>query len=170
MNGGVFRKGDKVMILPSGFVTTIESIDVFEKELNEAYPPMSVTLRLSDDLDISRGDMIIKENNVPQIDQNLDVMICWMSEKALSPGTKYYLKHTTQDVRCLIKGIKYKVDVNTLKRIIDGQELKMNEIARVSLRTTKPLFFDSYRKNRQTGSLILIEEGTYNTVGVGMIV
>ncbi|MCD4790599.1 MAG: sulfate adenylyltransferase subunit CysN [Bacteroidales bacterium] len=168
--GGVFRKGDKVMILPSGFVTTIESIDVFEKELNEAYPPMSVTLRLSDDLDISRGDMIIKENNVPQIDQNLDVMICWMSEKALSPGTKYYLKHTTQDVRCLIKGIKYKVDVNTLKRIIDGQELKMNEIARVSLRTTKPLFFDSYRKNRQTGSLILIEEGTYNTVGVGMIV
>ena len=168
--GGVFRKGDKVMILPSGFVTTIESIDVFEKELNEAYPPMSVTLRLSDDLDISRGDMIIKENNVPQIDQNLDVMICWMSEKALSPGTKYYLKHTTQDVRCLIKGIKYKVDENTLKRIIDGQELKMNEIARVSLRTTKPLFFVSYRKNRQTGSLILIEEGTYNTVGVGMIV
>ena len=168
--GGVFRKGDKVMILPSGFVTTIESIDVFEKELDEAYPPMSVTLRLSDDLDISRGDMIIKENNVPQIDQNLDVMICWMSEKALSPGTKYYLKHITQDVRCLIKGIKYKVDVNTLKRIIDGQELKMNEIARVSLRTTKPLFFDSYRKNRQTGSLILIEEGTNNTVGVGMIV
>lgn len=168
--GGVFRKGDKVMILPSGFVTTIESIDVFEKELDEAYPPMSVTLRLSDDLDISRGDMIIKENNVPQIDQNLDVMICWMSEKPLSPGTKYYLKHITQDVRCLIKGIKYKVDVNTLKRIIDGQELKMNEIARVSLRTTKPLFFDSYRKNRQTGSLILIEEGTNNTVGVGMIV
>ncbi len=168
--GGVFRKGDKVMILPSGFVTTIESIDVFEKELDEAYPPMSVTLRLSDDLDISRGDMIIKENNVPQIDQNLYVMICWMSEKELSPGTKYYLKHTTQDVRCLIKGIKYKVDVNTLKRIIDGQELKMNEIARVSLRATKPLFFDSYRKNRQTGSLILIEEGTNNTVGVGMIV
>jgi len=168
--GGVFRKGDKVMILPSGFVTTIESIDVFEKELAEAYPPMSVTLRLVDDLDISRGDMIIKENNVPQIDQNLDVMICWMSEKALRPGTKYYLKHTTRDVRCLIKDIKYKVDVNTLKRIIDGQELKMNEIARISLRTTKPLFFDSYRKNRQTGNLILIEEGTNNTVGVGMIV
>ena len=168
--GGVFRKGDKVMVLPSGFLTTIESIDVFEEELEEAYPPMSVTLRLSDDLDISRGDMIVKENNVPEIEQDLDVMVCWMSDKPLLPRTKYHLKHTTNDVKCMVKEIKYKVDVNTLNRIEDGQDLKMNEIARVSIRTTKPLFFDSYRKNRQTGSLILVEEGTNNTVGVGMIV
>lgn len=168
--GGVFRKGDKVMVLPSGFVTTIESIDVFEEELNEAYPPMSVTLRLSDDLDISRGDMIVKENNVPEIEQDLDVMVCWMNEKPLLPRTKYHLKHTTNDVKCMVKEIKYKIDVNTLNRLEDGQELKVNEIARVSIRTTKPLYFDSYRKNRQTGSIILIEEGTNNTVGVGMIV
>ena len=168
--GGVFRKGDKVMVLPSGFVTTIESIDFFEEELQEAYPPMSVTIRLSDDLDISRGDMIVKENNIPQIEQDVDVMMCWMSEKPLQTGTKYYLKHTTKDVRCMVKEIKYKIDVNTLNRINDGKDLKMNEIARISLRTTKPLFFDSYRKNRQTGSLIIIDEGTNNTVGVGMIV
>jgi len=168
--GGVFRKGDKVMVLPSGFVTTIESIDGFEEELEEAYPPMSVTLRLTDDLDLSRGDMIVKENNVPQIDQDLDVMVCWMNEKPLLPRTKYHLKHTTNDVKCMIKEIKYKVDVNTLNRIEDGQELKVNEIARVSIRTTKPLFFDSYRKNRQTGSIILIDEATNNTMGVGIIV
>ncbi len=167
--GGVFRKGDKVMILPSGFKTTIEAIDLYKDELEEAYPPMSVTLRLSDDLDISRGDMIVKENNVPQISQDIDVMMCWMGDKPMKPGTKFYLKHTTKDVRCMIKEIKYKVDVNTLNRIDDGQELKMNEIAKVSIRTTKPLFFDSYRRNRNTGSLIVIDEGTNNTVGVGMI-
>ncbi len=168
--GGVFRKGDKVMILPSGFVTTIKSIDDIDGGVEEAFPPMSITIRLEDDLDISRGDMIVREDNVPEISQDIDVMMCWMSEKPLNTGTKYYLKHTTQDVRCLVKEIKYKVDVNTLNRISDGKELKMNEIARVSLRTTKPLFFDPYRRNRNTGSLILIDEGTNNTVGGGMIV
>jgi sulfate adenylyltransferase subunit 1 len=168
--GGVFRKGDKVMILPSGFITSIESVDVFEHELEEAYPPMSVTLRLTDNLDISRGDMIVKENNVPKIDQNIDVMVCWMNEKPLQPGSRYHLKHTTNDVKCMVKDIRYKIDVNTLNRIQDSKDLKMNEIARISLRTTKPLFFDSYRQNRQTGSLILIDEGTNNTMGVGMIV
>jgi sulfate adenylyltransferase subunit 1 len=168
--GGVFRKGDRVMILPSGFITTIEAIDGYQMEYEEAWPPMSVTIRLSDDLDISRGDMIVKENNVPEISQDVDVMMCWMNEKSLQPRTRYHLKHTTNDVKCMVKEIKYKVDVNTLDRIPDGQELKMNEIARVSLRTTKPLFFDSYRQNRNTGSLILIDEGTNNTMGVGMIV
>jgi sulfate adenylyltransferase subunit 1 len=168
--GGVFRKGDKVMVLPSGFITTLDAIDMFEDEIEEAYPPMSVTFRLSDDLDISRGDMIVKENNVPFIDQDIDVMMCWMNEKPLQPNIRYHLKHTTNDVKCMIKEIKFKVDVNTLNRIEDGNTLKMNEIARVSLRTTKPLFFDSYRKNRQTGSLIVIDEGTNNTMGVGMIV
>jgi len=168
--GGVFRKGDRVMVLPSGMVTTLESIDLFGEELEEAYPPMSVTLRLADDLDISRGDMIVKENNVPEMGQDLEVMLSWMSDKPLRPGTKFYLKHTTADVRCLVKEIIYKVDVNTLERIPDGQELKMNEIGRISIRTTKPLFYDPYRRNRQTGSVILIDEGTNNTVGAGMIV
>jgi sulfate adenylyltransferase subunit 1 len=168
--GGVFRKGDKVMILPSGFVTSIEAIDFYDQELEQVFPPMSVTLRLKDDLDISRGDMIVKENNVPKVGQDIDVMICWMNNKPMVTGTKYFLKHTTRDERCLVKEIKYKVDVNTLNHIEDGNELKMNEIARVSIRTTKPLFYDSYRQNRQTGSLILIDEGTNNTMGVGMIV
>ncbi len=168
--GGVFHKGEKVMVLPSGFVTTLESIDRADEVLNEAYPPMSVTFRLSDDLDISRGDMIVRENNVPQISQDIEVMMCWMSDKPMVPGMKYYLRHTTTEVRAMIKEIIYKVDVNTLERMPDGKELRMNEIARVQLRTTKPLFFDSYRKNRNTGSIILIDEGTFNTVGVGMIV
>ena len=168
--GGVFRKGDKVMVLPSGFVTTLESIDFDEQSIDEAFPPMSVTLRLSDDLDISRGDMIVRENNVPEMGQDIEVMMCWMSDRPLVPGIKYYLRHTTAEVRAMVKEIVYKVDVNTLERHPDGKELRMNEIGRVQLRTTKPLYFDSYRKNRTTGSIILIEEGTFNTVGVGMIV
>ncbi len=168
--GGVFHKGEKVMVLPSGFVTTLESIDFDEKEINEAFPPMSVTFRLSEDIDISRGDMIVRENNVPEISQDIEVMMCWMSDKPLVPGMKYYLRHTTSEVRAMIKEIVYKVDVNTLERHPDGKELRMNEIGRVQLRTTKPLYFDSYRRNRTTGSIILIEEGTFNTVGVGMIV
>ena len=168
--GGVFRKGDKVMVLPSGFVTSIESIDLYGEALDEIYPPMSATIRLTDDLDISRGDMIVKENNVPYIEQDIDVMMCWMNDKPLQTRTKYHLMHTTTNVKCLVKEIKYKVDVNTLNRINDGNDLKMNEIARVSIRTTKPLFFDSYRQNRNTGSIILIDEGTNNTLGVGMIV
>src|SRR5512133_1787136 len=168
--GGVFHKGEKVMVLPSGFVTTLESIDFDEAEINEAFPPMSVTFRLSDDLDISRGDMIVRENNVPETSQDVEVMMCWMSDKPLVPGMKYYLRHTTAEVRAMVKEIIYKVDVNTLERMPDGKELRMNEIGRVQLRTTKPLYFDSYRRNRTTGSIILIEEGTFNTVGVGMIV
>jgi len=168
--GGVFHKGEKVMVLPSGFVTTLESIDFDEKEINEAFPPMSVTLRLSEDIDISRGDMIVRENNVPEIGQDIEVMMCWMSDKPLQPGMKYYLRHTTSEVRAMIRDIVYKVDVNTLERMPDGKELRMNEIGRVQLRTTKPLYYDSYRRNRTTGSIILIEEGTFNTVGVGMIV
>ncbi len=168
--GGVFHKGERVMVLPSGFVTTLESIDFDEKEINEAFPPMSVTFRLSEDIDISRGDMIVRENNVPEISQDIEVMMCWMSDKPLVPGMKYYLRHTTSEVRAMIKEIVYKVDVNTLERHPDGNELRMNEIGRVQLRTTKPLYYDSYRRNRTTGSIILIEEGTFNTVGVGMIV
>jgi len=168
--GGVFHKGEKVMVLPSGFITTLEAIDFDESEINEAFPPMSVTFRLSDDLDISRGDMIVRENNVPETGQDIEVMMCWMSDKPLVPGMKYYLRHTTAEVRAMIKEIVYKVNVNTLEHVPDGKELRMNEIGLVRLRTTKPLYYDSYRRNRTTGSIILIEEGTFNTVGVGMIV
>ncbi|MCD4746998.1 MAG: sulfate adenylyltransferase subunit CysN [Bacteroidales bacterium] len=168
--GGIFKKGDNVMILPSGFTTKIKSIDTFNIELDEAFPPMSVTLTLEDNLDISRGDMIVKETNIPEISQDIDIMMCWMHEKSLQLNGKYALKHTTKDVRCLIKEVKYKVNVNNLEKIKEEKNVKLNDIARVSLRTTKPLFFDSYRKNRKTGSLILIDEASNETVGVGMIV
>lgn len=168
--GGVFRKGDKVLVLPSGFTSTIKSIGTFDGMLEEAYPPMSVSIELEDEIDISRGDMIVRENNVPTISQDVDVMLCWMNEKPMQLNGKYALKHTTKDVRCLVKEIRYKVNVNTLERVLDDKEVRLNDIARVSLRTTKPLFFDSYRKNRITGSLILIDEATNETVGSGMIV
>jgi len=168
--GGVFRKGDKVMVLPSGFTSTIKSINTYEGELELAYPPMSVILTLTDDIDISRGDMIVRENNIPKSGQDIDVMMCWMNQNPMRINGKYNLKHTTADVRCLVKEVKYKVNVNTMERIIGDNLLNMNDIGRIKLRTTKPLFFDSYRKNRQTGSLILVDEATNETVGVGMIV
>jgi sulfate adenylyltransferase subunit 1 len=168
--GGVFRVGDKVSILPSGFSSTIKSIVSHKDELEQAFPPMSVIITLEDDIDISRGDMIIKENNVPNIGQDIDIMLCWMSEKPMMLNGKYALKHTTSDARCLIRDVKYKVDVNTLNRITDDKNVGLNDIARVSLRTTKPLFYDSYRKNRKTGALILIDEGSNVSVGAGMIV
>lgn len=168
--GGVFRKGDKVMILPSGFTSHIKGIHTMNGELEEAFPPQSVVITLEDELDISRGDMIVKENNVPEISQDIDIMICWMNERPMQLNGKYILMHTTRQLKCLVKEIKYKVDVNTLQRIEDGYGLKMNDIARVSLRSTKPIFADPYRTNRITGSLILVDEATNETVGAGMIV
>jgi sulfate adenylyltransferase subunit 1 len=168
--GGTFKVGDKIMVLPSGFTTTVKSIISHTKELEEAFPPMSVIITLEDDIDISRGDMIVKENNVPDIGQDIDIMMCWMSEKPMRPNGKYALKHTTADARCLVKDVKYKVNVNTLGKILDDKNIGLNEIARISLRTTKPLFYDSYRQNRKTGAIILIDEADNTTVGVGMIV
>jgi small GTP-binding protein domain len=170
IDGGIFHKGDQVMVLPSGLSSTIASIDLFEEKLEEAFPPMSVTLTLTDDLDISRGDMIVKADNPPQTSQDIEIMMCWMNERPLQLNAKYALKHTTRDARCVVTEVKYKVNVNTLERIENNKEVRMNDIAKVSLRTTKPLFFDSYRRNRKTGALILIDEGTNETVGVGMIV
>ncbi len=168
--GGSFKKGDEVKVLPSGFTSTIKAIDQYKTELDEAYAPMAVTIRLNDDIDISRGDMIVAIDNEPQVSQDIDVMMCWMNDKPMKLKGKYALKHTTKDVRCMIQALDYKVNVNTLDKVKQQDELKMNEIGRVKLRTTKPLFFDSYNKNRQTGSLILIDEGTNETVGVGMII
>ncbi|MCK4568858.1 MAG: sulfate adenylyltransferase subunit CysN [Bacteroidales bacterium] len=168
--GGVFRVGERVKILPSGFTSTIKSIISHTRELKEAFPPMSVIITLEDDIDISRGDMIVKENNGPRVGQDIDIMMCWMSENPMMLNGKYAIKHTTTDARCLIKDVKYKVDVNTLKKVTDDKSIGLNEIARVSLRTTKPLFYDSYRQNRKTGAIILIDEATNTTVGAGMIV
>jgi sulfate adenylyltransferase subunit 1 len=169
IDGGVLREGDQVMVLPSGLKSTISSIELFGQKLSEAFPPMSVTISLSDDLDISRGDMVVKAQSLPQSSQDIEVMMCWMNEKPLQTDMKYAVKHTTRDARCVVKEVMYKVNVNTLERIEDDKLVRMNDIARVSLRTTKPLFFDSYNRNRRTGALILINEATNETVGVAMI-
>ncbi len=168
--GGVMKKGDRVMLLPSGFTSTIAKIDTADGEIEEAFPPMSVTLLLNDDLDLSRGDMIVRENNHPEVTQDLDLMVCWFNDKPLQQRGKYAIQHTTQNVRCLVKDIQYKMDVNTLHRNLEDKSVGMNDIARITIRTTKPLFVDAYRKNRITGSVILIDEGTNETVGAGMVI
>ncbi len=168
--GGVFKPGDEVTVLPSGFTSTIKSIDTIDGNLQEAYAPMSVALTLENDIDVSRGDMIVRTNNQPMVKQDIEVMICWLNDKKMILNGKYAIKHTTNDVRCIIKEVKYKVNINDLHRIEDDKEVKMNDIARISIRTTKPLLYDKYTRNRLTGSLILINEATNETVGAGMII
>lgn len=169
--GGVIRTGDEVMVLPSGFSSRVKSIDTHAGPVEEAFPPMSVTLLLEDDIDISRGDMIVRVNNQPEVSQDIEIMTCWFDhEKPLQLNGKYLLRHSTQEVRCVVKAVRYKMDINTLHRNQNDLVLKSNDIGRVLLRTTKPLLFDSYRRNRQTGSLILIDEFTCNTVAAGMII
>ena len=164
--GGIFKAGDEVVVLPSGFTSTIASIDTADGPIDEAFAPQSVTVRLSDDIDVSRGDMICRPHNQPDIGQDIDAMICWMSEQAqLGNGAKYHLKHTTRSVRALVKDLHYRLDVNTLHRDHEASGLALNEIGRVSLRTTAPLFYDDYRRNRTTGSFILIDEASNTTVG-----
>ncbi|MFS8616875.1 MAG: sulfate adenylyltransferase subunit CysN [Solitalea sp.] len=168
--GGIFRPGDKVVVLPSGLTSTIRSIDTFKGPIKEAFPPMSVSMTLEDDIDISRGDMIVKENNQPQMEQDIDMMICWLNARGPQPGAKYIVRHTTNETRAVIRDVIYKMDINTLQRVENGGDLAMNDIARVRLRTMRRLIFDSYRRNRNTGSLILVDENTNETVAAGMIV
>lgn len=168
--GGIFRPGDDVLVLPSGFTSTVKTITLGDQNLEEAFAPMSVTMTLSDEIDISRGDIIAKPNNHPNTDQDIDVMLCWMNQRALHVNTKFYVRHTTKDVKGVLKEIQYKLDINSLQRIEHVDQLAMNEIARVKIRTAQPLHFDSYRKNRITGSIILVDEGTNETVAAGMIV
>jgi len=167
---GVFKPGDEVTVLPSGFTSKIKSIDTFEGPVPEAFAPMSVTMRLENDIDISRGDMIVRANNQPEIGQDIEVIVCWLNNRPMNPSAKYLLKHTTKDVKAIIKEVNYKFDINTLHRIEDDKEIKMNDIARLKLRTTHPLFYDSYERNRNTGSLIMIDEATKETVAAGMII
>ena len=170
IDGGVFKPGDRVKTLPSGFVTTIKTIELNGEQIAEAFAPMSVTMTLQDEIDTSRGDMIVRENNVPEIGQDLDILVTWMSSNPLKPSTKVVIKHTTKQCLAMVKELKYKIDINTLHRIEGIDQISMNDIGRISLRTSKPLFYDAYKKNRQTGSLIIIDEQTNETIGAGMII
>ncbi|MFI7597095.1 sulfate adenylyltransferase subunit CysN [Actinoplanes sp. NPDC049681] len=168
---GVLKPGDEVMVLPSGMTSTISAIDTADGPVDEAFPPMSVTVRLTDEIDISRGDMICRPHNAPAVAQDVEAMICWMDETApLRVGAKYTIKHTTRTARTVVRGLQYRLDVNTLHRDEDASGLALNEIGRVKLRTTVPLLADEYRRNRTTGGFILIDETTNRTVGAGMII
>ena len=168
--GGVLKPGDEVLALPSGFASTVRTIDTFDGPVEEAFAPMSVSVTLNDDIDISRGDMICRPHNQPTVGQDIDAMVCWLTEhSALLPRAKLGLKHTTRSVRGLVRDLHYRLDVNTLHRNEAAESLKLNEIGRVSLRTTAPLFYDEYRRNRATGSFVLFDESTNHTVGAGMI-
>jgi sulfate adenylyltransferase large subunit len=167
--GGVLKKGDEVMVLPSGLTSTIAGIDLHDEEVDEAFPPMSVTVRLSDDLDVSRGDMICRPRNAPEPTQDVDAMVCWMVPDPLRTRRKLAIKHTTRTARALVKDVQYRLDINSLHRDPETDTLGLNEIGRVTLRTTQPLLCDPYSTNRLTGSFILIDEATGMTVGAGMI-
>ncbi|NEV94461.1 GTP-binding protein [Psychroflexus sp. YR1-1] len=167
---GIYRVGDEIAVLPSGFTSKIKSINAGEKEIQEAFAPMSVAITLEDDIDISRGDMIVKVNNQPELSQEFDVMLCWLNNAPVKPRTKYTIMHTSNEQKAVIKNIVYKMDVNTFKRNEADKDLKMNDIARVQLKTSHRLMLDSYRDNRSTGSIILVDESTKETVAAGMIV
>lgn len=168
--GGVFKPGDEVLVLPSGFTTRIKGIHSFDGDLEEAYSPLSVSITLQDEIDISRGDMIVKPNNQPHVSQDVEAMICWFSEKKLNPRGKYILRHTTKEVKAAVKEVRYTMNINTLHKNEDDLEFTLNTIGRISLRTASPLFYDSYRRNRLTGSFVLIDEFSNETVAAGMIV
>jgi sulfate adenylyltransferase subunit 1 len=167
--GGIFKTGDNVVALPSGLTSRIKSIDTFSGPVAEAFAPMSVSITLEDDIDIGRGDMIVAEDNQPIETQDLDVMLCWMRAKGPRPGAKYFIKHTSREVMGIIKEVVYKLDINTMEKITDDQNIKMNDMVRVKIRTVQPLMVDEYRKNRVTGSLILIDDTTNETVAAGTI-
>lgn len=167
--GGVFKPGDEVQILPSGFTSEIESIHTADGLMDEVFSPLSCSLLLKEDIDISRGDMIVKVNNPPHRGQDIDAMLCWFSDKKMILRGKYSLRHTTKEVKAIVSDLQYKININTLRKIEDDKEFGMNEIGRVSIRTSSPIYFDSYENNRTTGSFILVDDMTNETVAAGMI-
>ncbi len=168
---GVLKPGDEVMVLPSGFTSRIAAVETADGPVAEAFPPMSVTVRLEDEIDISRGDLICRPNNAPAVSQDIEAMVCWMDEtRPLQVGARYAIKHTTRSARAIVRGLHYRLDINSLHRDESAGELKLNEIGRVRLRTTVPLLADEYRRNRTTGGFVIIDETTNRTVGAGMIV
>jgi sulfate adenylyltransferase large subunit len=166
--GGVLRAGTEVMVLPSGLRTRIASIDTYDGEIDAAFPTMSVTVRVDDHLDISRGDMIVDPDDPPAAAREFEAMVCWMSERPLLPGSRYVIKHTTRSVRAVVADLEHRVDVNTLEHV-PADQLGLNEIGRLRLRTSSPLMLDSYARNRTTGSFILVDEATNDTVAGGMV-
>ncbi|MCE0483897.1 MAG: GTP-binding protein [Methylacidiphilales bacterium] len=166
---GVFKPGDEVVAMPSGLTSRIKSIDVMTGPVEEAFSPMSISITLEDEIDISRGDMIAKPTNMPKATQDLEAMLCWFNEKPLALNGRYLLRHTTRECKAVIKEVRYKININTLHKNQQDLTLGMNEIGRVRLRTSVPLFTDPYSINRSTGSLILIDQDTNNTVAAGMI-
>lgn len=168
--GGVFKPGDEVVALPSGLTSRIKSIHGPQGDIVEAFAPMSVVMTLEDEIDLSRGDMLAKANNAPQTTQDVEAMICWFSEKKLVPGGKYLVRHTTREAKCVVKTVRYKVDINTLHRVEGDREIGMNDIGRIHLRVAVPLLCDSYQRNRATGSFIIVDEFSHATVAAGMIV
>ena len=169
--GGVLKPGDEVVHLPSGLTTRISKILTADGEVFEAFAPMSVTLLLEDEIDISRGDMLCRPNNTPAVSQDIEAMICWMTDtRKLTPRSKLIIKHTTRTAKVLVKDLRYRLDVNTLHRDEQADHLALNEIGRVRLRSTQPVFVDEYARNRQTGGFILVDESTNATVGAGMVV
>lgn len=169
VSSGIFRQGDDVVSLPSGFTSKIKTIDTDKGTLDEAYAPMSISLTLEDDIDVSRGDMLVKINNKPEVKQEFDAMLCWLNGAQARPRAKYTILHTSNEQKAMIKNVMYKIDVNTYDRIEEDQSLNMNDIARVTIRTTRPLMIDKYRDNRSTGSFVLIDDNTHETVASGMI-
>jgi sulfate adenylyltransferase subunit 1 len=167
---GIFRKGDEVTILPSGFTSKIKSIDTYDGELETAFTPMSITMQLEDDIDISRGDMIVKSNNQPECIQDIEAMICWLGSSDYLPRTKFSLFHTTNVQKAMIKDIVYKMDINSLERNMEDKAIGMNDICRVKIRTNGMIMTDEYRENRETGSFILVDDHTNETVAAGMII
>ena len=168
--GGVFKVGDEVTILPSGFSTKIKKILKGNEEIDEAFHPLSVTFLLEDEIDVSRGDMIVKPNNQPKVSQDIEAFICWFSgTKKLSKGGKFIFRHTTKEAQAIVSNIRYKVDVNSLRKLEDVEGFDMNDIGRVSLRVSQPIFHDTYRRNRNTGSFILVDPFTNETLAAGML-
>ncbi|MDR1809766.1 MAG: GTP-binding protein [Prevotella sp.] len=167
---GSYKVGDKITVLPSFTESTIKAIDSANVSLNEAFAPQSVAIRLNDDVDVSRGDMLVKSAELPKINANISLLVCWLNRRPLSIGAKYIIRHTTDEVFGIIKDVYFKVDINTLGNVIDAKQVKMNDIAHIQIKTSKPLKYDLYAQNRVTGSLVIIDEATYETVGAGMIV
>jgi bifunctional enzyme CysN/CysC len=167
--GGIMRAGDEVVVLPGGHRSTIAAIDTFDGPIEEAFPPMSVSVRLSDDIDISRGSMLVRTHNQPTVSNRFEALVCWMNEQPLQRGRRYLVKHTTRTAMVGSVDVRYRIDVETLHRDEDVTTLELNDLARVHLELSSPLVFDSYRRNRLTGSLILIDEATNDTVAAGVI-
>jgi bifunctional enzyme CysN/CysC len=167
--GGVMRPGDDVVVLPSGHHTTIAGIDTFDGPVEEAFPPMSVALRLADDIDVGRGSVIVRTQNQPTVSNGFECLLCWMSEQPLSPRRRYLVKHTTRTAMVGGVDVRYRIDVESLRRDEGVTTLELNDLARVHIQLSAPLVFDSYRRNRVTGSLIMIDEATSETVAAGVI-